>query len=276
LSTNTTSLRRVVTFISGVAVGLSLLTGVAAAAPTTLHGNDSHTSANPDNLVPQPASTADFTGNGANVHGSYDSTRDGSPSENGNGGGQAVGKPCAGCVGKADNKNPKGQAPDGPTDHNLGYECDGNHGIGRSNPAHTGCTTTSVSGTGGSDSSGSGSTGSGDTNVGGTTVTPPSTDGTPAAPGPVTAANPTDDSAKPVCTGGATEGCTSVEAVTEVRAAPATTPVDHTYTVAAADTARGVTTLPRTGFDPEASVLVALVLLSAGLVLVRKSASGRA
>ena len=44
-------------------------------------------------------------------------------------------------MGKADNKNPKGQYPNG-TDHNNGYECDGNHGIGRSNPAHTGCTTT--------------------------------------------------------------------------------------------------------------------------------------
>ena len=41
-------------------------------------------------------------------------------------------------MGKADNKNPKGQFPNG-TDHNKGYECDGNHGIGRSNPAHTGC-----------------------------------------------------------------------------------------------------------------------------------------
>src|SRR5687768_1617662 len=34
---------------------------------------------------PQPASNADFSGNGANDHGSYDSTRDGSASENGNG-----------------------------------------------------------------------------------------------------------------------------------------------------------------------------------------------
>jgi len=49
-----------------------------------------------------------------------------------------VGKPCAGCVGKADNKNPQGQRPNG-SDHNAGYECDRNHGIGRTNPAHTGC-----------------------------------------------------------------------------------------------------------------------------------------
>jgi hypothetical protein len=57
---------------------------------------------------------------------------------NGNGKGKARGKPCAGCVGKADNKNPHGQYPNG-SDHNAGYECDRNHGIGRSNPAHTGC-----------------------------------------------------------------------------------------------------------------------------------------
>ena len=93
---------------------------------------------------PQPLSKADRNGTGANpgetcAH-AYCSTRDGSPSGNGNGGGEATGKPCAGCVGKADNKNPPGQAPDG-SDHNAGYECDRNKGIGRTNPAHTGCRT---------------------------------------------------------------------------------------------------------------------------------------
>jgi hypothetical protein len=68
----------------------------------------------------------------------YDSTCDGSASQNGNGGGNANGKPCAGCVGAADNKNPKGQFPDG-SDHNNGYECDGNNGIGKGNPAHSAC-----------------------------------------------------------------------------------------------------------------------------------------
>ncbi|GAB2743321.1 hypothetical protein GCM10027273_22450 [Nocardioides pakistanensis] len=96
---------------------------------------------------PQPASTADKNDGGANAgdcaegpkH-AYCSTRDGSASKNGNGNGKAKGKPCAGCVGKADNKNPKGQYPNG-SDHNAGYECDRNNGIGKSNPAHTGCTT---------------------------------------------------------------------------------------------------------------------------------------
>jgi hypothetical protein len=92
-----------------------------------------------DTTSPQPPSKADFSGHGANMHGPYDSTRDGSPSGNGNGNGNAVGKPCAGCVGKADNKNPHGQMPNG-SDPNAGYECDRNHGIGRTNPAHTGCT----------------------------------------------------------------------------------------------------------------------------------------
>lgn len=88
---------------------------------------------------PQPASNGDFSGHGANTHGPYDSTRDGSPAMNGNGGGKGVGKPCAGCVGKADNKNPPGQMPGG-SDGNAGYECDRNNGIGKGNPAHTSCT----------------------------------------------------------------------------------------------------------------------------------------
>ena len=60
------------------------------------------------------------------------------PSENGNGNGLALGRPCAGCVGNADDRTPPGQALDG-TDGNAGYECDTNAGIGRTNPAHTGC-----------------------------------------------------------------------------------------------------------------------------------------
>jgi hypothetical protein len=96
-----------------------------------------------DLTQPQPLSNADRNSGGANNAGdcgAYCSTRDGSASGNGNGGGKAAGRPCAGCVGKADNKNPPGQRPDA-SDANNGYECDGNHGIARTNPAHTGCTT---------------------------------------------------------------------------------------------------------------------------------------
>jgi hypothetical protein len=88
-------------------------------------------------------------GGGANGGGeNYDNTCSTSgASQNGAGDGQASGKPCAGCVGDADDKNPPGQYPSGPEDHNNGYECDqkgrsakeGNNGIGYGNPAHTGC-----------------------------------------------------------------------------------------------------------------------------------------
>jgi hypothetical protein len=74
---------------------------------------------------------------GANQTGPYTGSCEGTPSENGNSG-NGRGKPCGGCVGNADDKNPPGQQPGG-NDHNAGYECDSNHGIGRGNPAHSGC-----------------------------------------------------------------------------------------------------------------------------------------
>jgi hypothetical protein len=98
-------------------------------------------------VVPTPAGTPgpgctnthDLSqdGSGANVPGPYDTTCDGTASANGNG--TSTARPCAGCVGNADNKNPKGQLP-GPQDKNNGYECDGNNGIAKGNPAHSGCT----------------------------------------------------------------------------------------------------------------------------------------
>jgi hypothetical protein len=279
VSTYTTSLRRVVIFTTGVAVGLFSLSGVASAAPTKAQGgNAAHTSANPDNLKPQPASTADFTGHGANVHGAYDSTRDGSPSGNGNGKGNAVGKPCAGCVGKADNKNPRGQRPNG-SDHNAGYECDRNHGIGRSNPAHTGCTTSTPPVVGGDNDSDS------DGSVG------PETGGTPAGPDQT----PTVPSDKPVCADGpmTTDAngdgivneadCASVLGTNVDRAAPVTPAVSGVLGSAVlagsafrpvqlgSSSAQGPGALPRTGLDLSSSILVGLLSLAAGLVLVRKA-----
>ncbi|MEY2423290.1 MAG: hypothetical protein QOI95_3357 [Acidimicrobiaceae bacterium] len=117
------------------------MTAVAFADPG--NGNayghaNANSNASGDLTAPQPASNADSNGTGANTSGPYDSTRDGSASANGNGDGNATGQPCAGCVGKADNKNPLGQLP-GPDDNNNGYECDGNNGIAQTNPAHTGC-----------------------------------------------------------------------------------------------------------------------------------------
>jgi hypothetical protein len=110
----------------------------ASHSQSSQHQTEGTAGTSGDPTLPQPPSTADDNGTGANVEGPYDSTRKGLPSENGNEGGNATCKPCAGCVGKADNKNPPGQQP-GPQDHNNGYECDGNHGIAKTNPAHTGC-----------------------------------------------------------------------------------------------------------------------------------------
>jgi hypothetical protein len=127
-------------------------------ADKTTKGSDhSHGNAGTsgDASQPQPPSNADQNGGGANgdqcssdPKATYCSTRDGSPSLNGNGGGNATGKPCAGCVGKADNKNPPGQEMQDPmgTFPNNGYECDHNNGIGKTNPAHTGCQSTTTPG----------------------------------------------------------------------------------------------------------------------------------
>ena len=80
------------------------------------------------------------SGSGANSNpaGTFTNSCDWGSSGNGNGGGLSVGKPCAGCVGQADDKNPPGHKND-PSGSNRGYECSTNHGIARTNPAHTGC-----------------------------------------------------------------------------------------------------------------------------------------
>ena len=44
-------------------------------------------------------------------------------------------RPADGSVGRADDNAPHGQSAG---DHNKGYECDDNHGVGDGNPAHTG------------------------------------------------------------------------------------------------------------------------------------------
>jgi len=119
-----------------ICAGAFALFGSPVSAAPGDHGNSP---AHQIYTSPQPTSNADYSGNGANVHGPYDSTRDGSASQNGKGDGKAGGKPCAGCVGKADNKNPAGQMPGG-SDNNAGYECDRNQGVGQGNPAHTSCT----------------------------------------------------------------------------------------------------------------------------------------
>jgi hypothetical protein len=149
---NRRTITRFITFSTGVALGLNLLTGAAFASSTsqTDAGNPS------DAKYSCSDSHNSDTGHGANNSGGYQSTCD--PTDFGGNGqefgpGLQTGKPCAGCVGNADDKNPPGQYPDG-SDRNSGYECDGrdrpsanqqgngNHGIGDENPAHTGCTST--------------------------------------------------------------------------------------------------------------------------------------
>lgn len=148
----------------------------AAAAPGGGARTSATTTVPASDTTPQPFSNADSQNTGANdTSGTnqYLSTRNGSPSQNGSGNGAATGEPCAGCVGKADNKNPPGQFPNG-SDANSGYECDANQGIGKSNPAHTGCvpstttttaaqgpTTTTTTTTAGGSGGGAGPTSSG-------------------------------------------------------------------------------------------------------------------
>jgi hypothetical protein len=143
-TTSTTSTTTSTTSTTTEAAQVVAFIGPVAPASTTSDHSQGTAATTGSVTQPQPLSNADLNAGGANNGGNcgaYCSTRDGSPSLNGNGGGAATGKPCAGCVGKADNKNPPGQAPDG-SDHNNGYECDGNNGVGKTNPAHTGCKTT--------------------------------------------------------------------------------------------------------------------------------------
>lgn len=163
------TLKRIILFIAGVGLGLSLLTGTASAAPkadkpgkgpkveATVEAEVEAADGAEDSSAPDHSSKDQDcngthhsdTGNGANDPGphAYSNTCDEDvASGNGVGDGEATGLPCAGCVGNADDKNPQGQAPDAQHDGNNGYECDrkgeedgGNNGIAFGNPAHTGC-----------------------------------------------------------------------------------------------------------------------------------------
>ena len=158
------TLTRTFSIALGAALGLNMMTGTAfAAAPaSTVGSTDAAVVTSPPDSEHEKFQCSDShhsnTGHGANNDDGYQSTCD-ETDFGGNGQefgpGQQTGKPCAGCVGNADDKNPPGQFPDG-SDANSGYECDGrdrkmvgqngngNHGIGDENPAHTGCTPTVV------------------------------------------------------------------------------------------------------------------------------------
>jgi LPXTG-motif cell wall-anchored protein len=120
------------------ATALIFLVGSAVSSPA-MAGEGANSAGHAQSAEAAAAqANGNVSGHGANVNGPYNSTRDGSASGNGNGNGEATGRPCAGCVGNADDKNPQGQLPNGFHD-NAGYECDRNHGVAQTNPAHTGC-----------------------------------------------------------------------------------------------------------------------------------------
>jgi hypothetical protein len=70
---------------------------------------------------------------GANQSGPYDPGCVCTPTANGNGHGPDK---IAGSVGNANDKNPPGQVKKFDASPDNGYECDGNSGVGRGNPAH--------------------------------------------------------------------------------------------------------------------------------------------
>lgn len=258
-------------------LGLAFVPSSALANSDHSHGN-AGTSGTSSSA--QPLSHADQNSGGANGQcpsGTYCSTRHGAASLNGNGNGKATGKPCAGCVGKADNKNPHGQAPSGPIDHNAGYECDRNHGIGRTNPAHTGCNesspTTTPTTTGPPNCAStsppascnhSSSPPSNTTN----SVSPASAQKPPATKPVVPPASVTSPSP------GTVKGATVVAPT-----APTAAGVTHgpefvsspTTPTSSGQTGQG--TLPFTGLDLGLAVLVGCLMIGAGLVQRRATSS---
>lgn len=189
------------------------------------------------------------TGHGANQGGNYDNTCPAGESQNGNGDGNAAGKPCAGCVGNADDKNPPGQYPDG-SDHNNGYECDGNKGVGKSNPAHTGCSST-------------GST----PPVGNPPVTPPVN--TPPVSNPPVETPPVSTPVTPVVEG------SNESPITLTLATSRTSVLGESLTRSPKGTAvlgvkvvRGMP-LPRTGIGSDLMLITAISLMILGMVAVR-------
>lgn len=112
------------TFATGGPYALTVMVPQTSAASSDPTCNPQHDNSN---------------GGGANQSpGPYDPNGCGLPSGNGKSDNNNSSKPCAGCVGNADAKNPPGQYPNGG-DPNAGYECDRNQGVGQTNPSHTGC-----------------------------------------------------------------------------------------------------------------------------------------
>ena len=137
-----------VLLVAGALLALILTTAAAAAPPNAGGGGSGNAGGGSGGGGGNPGGNAGD--GGANGGGPFDGNENqGAPSNNGNNQGNGV--PCQGCVGNADDKNPPGQ---GNNDANRGYECDANRGVGRGNPAHSGC---SSAGGGSSADNGNGS-----------------------------------------------------------------------------------------------------------------------
>ena len=217
---------------------------------STSHGkgldDDRHTP-----MGEQPVSGADLNLGGANGNCSDTEPDDGyfcgtartQASGNGQGQGVAVGKPYQAHKGKADNKNPAGQVQ---SDHNNGYECDGNQGIAKGNPAHTSCVSVTTGGGGGG--------GGGFTPPGPPTVTPPGIGG--------------------VDTGVPGSNRPPVVAGVDTLVPPAGVEMVRPPTQAAPQALPGAAALPATGSTPAMRMLSALAFgllaLGSGLLMYRR------
>ncbi len=167
----------------------------------------------------------------------------GEPSGNGKSTDNNGNRPPAGSVGKADYKNPPGQLPDG-SDHNKGYECDENEGVGKMNPAHSGCAPAAPSPT-----------------------SPP----TPAVTPPTPAVAPPPESSPPEAGAEEQSEVQGVEQGPELPEAPAVPPTVGALPVSAVVTpaAGKLEKLPLTGGQPLFLGLLGLLMLVAGLGMAR-------
>ena len=148
------------------------------------------------------------------------------PSGVGEGDNQGSGKaPANGTVGKADAKNPPGQAPNG-TDANAGYECDRNSGVGNNggNPAHSGCRTPSPSPSTSSPSPSSTTTTSPSPSRTTTTSPSPSTT-TTTSPSPTTTTSPSPSSTTTTSPSPSNTTTTSPSPATIISGGPSEQPV---------------------------------------------------
>jgi len=213
--------------------------------------------------TPDPPAGGNPDGGANNLSGPYDpadpdASGVGEPSGNGKSTENNGNRPCAGCVGNADDKNPPGQLPNASDDGNKGYECDENEGIGKMNPAHSGCAPAPET-----------------PPVNPPTVTPPTPPATPPTPPltppreavnppaqPPASAPPAEENEQP---GGGVQG---VEEAPDVPQPPQQPPVVEAIPVSV-PIARTAQALPFTGGQALRLGILGFLALVAGLGLAR-------